>query len=100
MSSHLTGVSGLTSLTLGSPLANNTVVPRPGSGFGSMVQSLIGNVLGKFGVSNTGINPEYSNLIEKQLEMQEQMQLVSLYSNIIKSEHETQMAATRNIRVG
>ena len=100
MSSNLSGIAGLNSLTLGSPLARSTVEPRTGSGFGSVLKSLFGTVLSRFGVENTGVDPKYSSLIEKQLEMQEQMQLVSLYSNIIKSEHETQMAAVRNIRVG
>ena len=48
----------------------------------------------------TGIMPEYMALINAQLEAQRQMQLVSLYSNIEKSKHETQMAAVRNIRAG
>lgn len=100
MSSKLTGVSGLDSLTLGSSVANSTVAPRSSSSFGSMIQSVLGNVLGKTVGASTGIDPQYSALLEKQLEMQEQMQLVSLYSNIIKSQHETQMAAVRNIRVG
>jgi hypothetical protein len=48
----------------------------------------------------TGIMPEYMALINAQLEAQRQMQLVSLYSKIEKSKHETQMAAVRNIRAG
>lgn len=47
-----------------------------------------------------GISPEYASLLDKQIEVQLQMQLVSMYSNIEKSKHETQMAAVRNIRVG
>ena len=47
-----------------------------------------------------GLDPGYAELISMQIEVQQQMQLTSLYSNIEKSKHETQMAAVRNIRVG
>jgi hypothetical protein len=100
MTNFLTGLSGLNSITLGGPLSRSTFEPRGSSGFGSILKNLIGNVVGRFSSEATGIDPKYSALIEKQLEMQEQMQLVSLYSNIIKSEHETHMAAVRNVRVG
>ena len=46
----------------------------------------------------SGISDRYSPLLEKQLEMQEQMMLVSLVSNVEKTHHETRMAAVRNIR--
>ena len=48
----------------------------------------------------SGIDPMYIDLINKQIEAQQQMQLVSFVSNIEKSRHETQMAAIRNVRVG
>jgi hypothetical protein len=47
-----------------------------------------------------GVQGEYAELLNKQIEMQQQMQLVSMFSNIEKSRHETQMAAVRNIRGG
>lgn len=46
----------------------------------------------------TGVEPLYQSLLDKQIEMQLQMQLVTLESNIEKSRHETQMAAIRNVR--
>ena len=46
------------------------------------------------------IDPGYQELINKQIEIQQQMQYVSMESNIEKSRHETQMAAIRNVRVG
>ena len=100
MTTGLTGISGLTSMTLGSPIARSTVEPRTGSSFATLLKGVVSSVVGRFGAETTGIDPTYAALIEKQLAMQEQMQLVSLYSNIIKSEHETQMAAVRNIRIG
>ena len=50
--------------------------------------------------SITGLDPTYQDLISQQIEVQQQMQLVSLYSNIEKSKHESQMVPIRNIRVG
>lgn len=52
------------------------------------------------GGAAAGIDPFYADLLERQLEAQVQMQLVSMESNVEKSRHETQMAAIRNIRVG
>lgn len=48
----------------------------------------------------SGIDGGAQFLLMEQLRVQQQMQMVSLASNVIKSEHETQMAAVRNIRVG
>jgi len=48
----------------------------------------------------TGVEPLYQDLLDKQSEIQLQMQLVTLESNIEKSRHETQMAAIRNVRTG
>lgn len=47
-----------------------------------------------------GLSPEYQDLLQQQIEIQQQMQLVTLESNLEKSRHETQMAAIRNMRVG
>ena len=45
------------------------------------------------------ISPEYRNLLEQQAQTQAELQQVSLYSNLERSEHETRMAAVRNIRL-
>ena len=45
-----------------------------------------------------GLDAPYQELINKQIEVQQQMMLMSMSSNIEKSRHETQMAAVRNIR--
>ncbi len=47
-----------------------------------------------------GIEPEYAELIQQQMHVQDQMQRVSLISNIEKSRHESEMSVVRNIRVG
>ena len=56
---------------------------------------------GSSGYTNyIGIDPEYQALLETQMHMQEQMQQVSLVSNIERSRHESKMAAIRNVRTG
>ena len=62
------------------------------SSVGSLVSGGVGAV--------TGVDFDYQALLMKQIEVQEQMQAVSMASNIEKSKHETQMAPVRNIRVG
>ena len=47
-----------------------------------------------------GVNGDYASLIQQQIEVQKQMMLTSMISNVEKSKHETQMAPVRNIRVG
>lgn len=68
--------------------------------FGSILSS-VGSMVGSAASSTLGgIRPELMDLINKQVEMQEEMQMVSLTSNVEKSRHESQMAAIRNIRAG
>ena len=45
------------------------------------------------------ISPEYRALIERQIETQAELQQVTFTSNIERSQHESRMAAVRNIRV-
>ena len=77
-------------------------IPEPQNGvtapFKAMLSSVANSVSG--GTVFPGVDGDYTNLLNTQIEMQQQMQLVSLYSNIEKSRHETQMAAVRNIRAG
>ncbi len=63
------------------------------SAVGSVAASVIGS-------SASGLGSDYQLLLQEQLEVQRQMFLMSFYSNIEKSKHETQMAAVRNIRTG
>lgn len=80
---------------------------RAGTSFSSVLNGITG-VLGRvagaaLGGSSGGIpglSPEYVTLIEKQIETQMQMQLMTFHSNIEKSQHETKMTALRNVRVG
>jgi hypothetical protein len=45
------------------------------------------------------ISPEYKALIEKQMEVQAEVQQVTFMSNIERANHESKMAPIRNIRV-
>ena len=81
------------------------IPPEPKSRMKFDFSSILSGVGGMIGAAASsgiggGINPKYLSLINKQIEMQEQMQLVSLTSNIEKSRHESKMAAIRNIRAG
>lgn len=49
--------------------------------------------------SSVGIDPDYQALIEKQMEFQQQMQRVSMETNVSRTEHETRMSVVRNVRV-
>ena len=77
-------------------------IPEPKSSSSisfSSVLNGIGSALG--GVAGmAGIDPGYAQLLQEQIQTQEQMQLVSMASNIEKSKHETNMAVVRNARVG
>lgn len=99
MANDINGLSGVNSITLGSSVSS-TIAPRSTSSFGQFLERIMGKVTGITEFTAAGIDPTYGSLLNQQVEMQKQMQLVSLYSNILKSEHETQMAAVRNIRVG
>lgn len=75
--------------------------PRTRSGVNfSQVLRGVGSLISGGVSSFSGIDPVYQDLLAKQIEMQQQMQLVTMASNIEKSRHETQMAPVRNIRVG
>ena len=91
----------LAALTSSGSLTRISPEPKSGlplsfSGILSGVSSLLSSASGAF----PGLNSDYAALIQIQLETQKQMMLMSTYSNIEKSKHETQMAAVRNIRVG
>jgi len=78
-------------------------IPEPRTSAAVSFRSLtatVGAAVGQAAGAVTGLYPEYMSLINLQMEAQRQMQLVSLYSNIEKSKHETQMAAVRNVRTG
>jgi len=72
---------------------------RLGLSFGDVVQGATKVASDALGFI-PGLDSSYTSLLNKQIETQQQMQMVSMESNIEKSKHETQMAAIRNVRVG
>lgn len=94
------------SISAGGTAATSEIIrfmPEPESRIGSAFRSVlqgVGSALNSGAALAGGIEPGYQDLINKQIEVQQQMQLVTFYSNIEKSKHETQMAAVRNLRVG
>ncbi len=78
--------------------------PQPKNSSSGIFSKLVNFVRGGLNtatdVATSGIvNPEYQQLIERQMELQQQMMLVSMHSNLEKSKHDTRMAPVRNIRV-
>jgi hypothetical protein len=75
------------------------MLPEPRSrlarGFDGVLRAASG-ATGSSGGST--IDPQYQELLDKQIAFQTQMQLVSLTSNSEKSAHEARMAAIRNVR--
>lgn len=77
-------------------------IPEPQSTLTAPFKAVLGSVASSLSGGSVfpGVQSEYADLLNKQIEMQQQMQMVSMFSNIEKSRHETQMAAVRNIRAG
>ena len=83
-----------------SGLTRYTPVPETESSvnFSGVLDSL-GSLAGTVAtVATGGIQSEFQEMIALQMYWQQQMQKVSLLSNIIKSEHETRMSAIRNVK--
>lgn len=96
-----------TTNTLGAHIDSGTLgrfIPEPASNAGRIFRGVLGGVASVagqvLGGTASGLNSEDQSLLQLQVEMQKEMQLMTMYSNIEKSRHETQMAAIRNIRVG
>lgn len=77
-------------------------IPEPKNSYASSVAGFL-KQLGAAALEQTeavaGIDPTYAELIERQLEMQRQMMLVTMVSNIERTKHETEMSAVRNLRI-
>ena len=83
--------------------ALSRLLPEPKSRLAKTFSSVLSGIGGALGagtsaIAGGAIQSDYAELISKQLEVQQQMMLVSFVSNIEKSKHETEMAAVRNIR--
>jgi hypothetical protein len=85
----------------GSQFVRYAPEPRSAGGFWSQasnafsfVSSTLGNLTAVPGAE------QFQALLQEQMRVQMVMQVVSMQSNLLKSQHETEMAAVRNMRVG
>jgi len=96
----MSGVSG-TGLSRMATQNFSRFTPQPrntaGIGFQDVLKAA-GSVVSSAAPVVTGLDGGYQALIAKQIEVQQQMQLMTMHSNIEKSKHETQMSAIRNMR--
>jgi hypothetical protein len=75
------------------------------SSFGAVTEGL----KALFGVANSavggavggqvGISPEYQQLLETQIKLNQEMTTISMHTNIEKARHDAKMAIVRNVRV-
>lgn len=101
----MSSVSGSASAAAGASImlgALGRFIPAPTARGGATFRSVLNSIGGALGSAAgfPGVDPEYTALLQEQVRVQQQMQLVSLFSNIEKSKHETQMVSIRNLRVG
>lgn len=94
ITSNITGAA--VNAVLGMARSASQYMPEP---VASGVEFL-GSLQNAQNTNEIGISSEYRELLDKQLETQQEMQQVTFTSNIEKSQHESRMAAVRNIRVG
>jgi hypothetical protein len=79
--------------------------PEPRNSLGSWVQTA-GSAVASTASALTGIGSSVmdgasiTNLLNQQIQIQQVMQTVSMASNVARSQHETEMAPIRNMRVG
>ena len=78
-------------------------LPEPKSShdqtFGQVMRAIGNGLDGGVRSLGLGIDTQFLGLLQQQLHAQQQMQSVSMSSNIEKSKHETNMSPIRNIRV-
>lgn len=93
---------GISSVKLpGSSADRFSPQPRNGLDFGETVGKMFSATTATLsGVAGLGGMTDIPGLLNKQMEIQVIMQLVSMESNISRSKHETEMAPIRNMRIG
>jgi hypothetical protein len=80
------------------------VAPEPKNSLGSWMSSIASTGLSVARSVVPGIDGlaggDLTSLLNMQIQIQQQMQVVSMVSNVERSRHETEMAPIRNMRVG
>lgn len=74
-------------------------IPEPKSRVGNWFNVLAKNIGALVGNRLEGVEgTQYADLISEQLRVQQEMMLVSMQSNLLRTEHETEMSVVRNLR--
>jgi len=93
---------GISSLATSTADVVNNYVFKPGTSASSLVGDVTDFVKEVTGASVGGVSTEavgdFAELINLQIQVQQEMQTVTMVSNIEKSKHESKMAALRNVR--
>lgn len=80
------------------------VPPEPRNNLGAWVKSLASTSLNVASAALPGagalLGGDMTNLLNMQIQIQKEMQVVNMISNVERSKHETEMAPIRNMRVG
>ncbi len=86
----------------GSRLLRTPPEPRnSGMGWMNTAASAVSSVAQTaLGVGGFGGSSDITNLLNQQIQIQQVMQTVTMVSNVARSQHETEMAPIRNMRVG
>jgi hypothetical protein len=79
--------------------------PEPRSSTGNWAQvagSTLGSVAGTAASAGLGLGlgTDLTGLLNQQIQIQQEMQVISMQSNISRSQHEMEMAPIRNMRIG
>ena len=75
-------------------------MPEPRSSFAQWGKVAVNTGMDAIGTLVGGGSSDLTNLLNMQIQIQREMQTVSMISNIAKSQHEMEMAPVRNMRVG
>lgn len=101
-------VRSLSDGSLGMAVTNSPLTraaPEPRSSLGSWTSTAgslvaaVGDSVGDIAVPGMNIG-SLTDLLNKQIQFQQVMQTVSMASNVLRSQHEAEMAPIRNMRVG
>jgi len=101
MSSSISVAPMLTGLGLnvgGSVLAR--ALPEPRSSLAQWGEAVVDTGMDAVGSMLGSNSAELTQLLNMQIQIQREMQIISMASNVSKSQHETEMAPIRNMRVG
>jgi hypothetical protein len=75
-------------------------LPEPRSSLAQWGKAAVNTGMDAVGTLLGSGSSDLAGLINMQIQIQREMQMVSMISNIAKSQHEMEMAPVRNMRVG